>query len=176
MDQIVNILTYISIISGGLLLVLMLMSLLGGLDLDVDFGDTDAGGLGVFKTALTFLSVGAWVGKVVVATTQNTGVAILAAVLSGIGAVVILTVLIKLLLKNQKFIHWNPDLAVGKRGKTYLRIPSKGSGIVHVKIDNTNRELKAKSSSEEEIPTGTEVFIEDYRDGYLIVTKMFSNQ
>ncbi len=177
MDQIVNILTYISIFSGGLLLILMLLSLLGGLDLDIDMGDTDvdAGGLGVFKTALTFISVAAWVGKVIIATTQNTGIAIAAAIGSGILAVLILTSLLKLLLKNQKFIYWTPDMAVGKTGKTYLRIPKDGSGIVHIIIDSTQRELKAKTESGKDIPTGAQVFIEDFREGFLIVSEINSS-
>ena len=176
MDQLVSVLTYMSIISGGLLMVLMLLSLLGGLDLDVDFGDTDvdAGGLGVFKTALTFISVAAWVGKVIVATTENTGMAIAAAVISGIVAVLILTAIMRLLLKNQKMVHWEPDMAVGKRGKTYLKIPSNGSGIVHVIVDETKRELKAKTDTGKDIQTGTDVFIEDYRDGHLIVSEITS--
>ena len=174
MDQIIQILTYISIISGGLLLILMLLSLIGGLDLDFDFGDTDvdAGGLGVFKSVLTFVSVAAWVGKVVIAATNNTVAAIGAAILAGIISVLILTVLLRLLLKNQKFVHWSGDMAVGKKGQTYLRIPAHGSGIVHVVIEKNKRELKAKSSSKKDIETGVEVFIEDYDDGFLIVSEM----
>lgn len=174
MDQIVNILTYISIISGGLLLVLMLLSLVGGLDLDVDIGETDvdSGGLGVFKTALTFLSIGAWVGKVVVVTTNNTGMAIVAAIVSGALAAFILATILRVLLKNQKFVETSPDLAIGKQGKTYLKIPSQGSGIVQVTVDKTSREFKAKSSSEKEIGTGVAIYVEDYRDGYLIVSEL----
>jgi hypothetical protein len=175
MDQFVNILAYISIISGGLLLILMLLSLLGGLDLDFDFGDSeiDAGGLGVVKSVLTFVSVAAWVGKIVIVSTQNTVAAIGAALLAGIVSVLILTVLLRLLLKNQKFIYWSADMAVGKSGRAYLRIPADGSGIVHVMIDESKRELKAKTSGKD-IPTGAEVFIEDYRDGYLIVSELKS--
>ncbi len=175
MDQLVNILTYVSIISGGLLLILMLLSLLGGLDLDVDFGgggDVDTGGLGIFKSVLTFLSVAAWVAKVIVATTNNYAVAAASAVGAGVVAVLLLTMMLRLLLKNQKEVYWSPDLAVGKTGKTYLKIPSDGNGIVHVSVDGTNRELKAKTVDGSEIKTGAEVFIADYQDGFLIVSEL----
>jgi len=47
----ITLLTWISIFAGGLLILLFLLSLLGGFDLDVDIGstevDADAGGLGL---------------------------------------------------------------------------------------------------------------------------------
>lgn len=171
----IDILTYISIFSGGFLLLLMLLSLLGGLDLDVDFdhgGDTDAGGFGLMKTVLTFVSVAAWVGKVVIATTQNPTIALLSAIVSGILAVFILSTVLKALLRNQKFVDTSVDIAVGKTGKVYLKIPQNGNGIVQVKINDAVRDIKAKTDSGEDLATGTAVFIEDYRDGYLIVSRL----
>jgi len=74
----ITILTWISITTGGILILMMLMSLIGGLDLDfdLDVGSTDtdtdsSGGLGAIKGALTFVAVSSWVVKVLL-TTNNT--------------------------------------------------------------------------------------------------------
>ena len=171
MDFWINILFYISIFSGGLLVLLMLLSFIGGMDLDFGDTDIDSGGLGVVKSVLTFLSVSAWVAKVILATSDNVAAAMIAAAVAGIIAVFILSMILKLLLKNQKFVHWDADMAIGKKGTTYLKIPAEGNGIVHVVIDNTKRELKAKSDGNE-IPTGAQVYIQDFRDGYLIVSEI----
>jgi len=57
----ITLLTRISIFAGGKLILLFLLSLLRGSDLDVDIGstevDADAGGLGLIKGFLTFISV-----------------------------------------------------------------------------------------------------------------------
>jgi len=57
---ILEILTYISIFSGGILILLLFLSILGGLDLDFDFPDGDgevdsSGGIGIVKGGLTFI-------------------------------------------------------------------------------------------------------------------------
>lgn len=170
----VDILTYVAIISGGMLLLLMLLSLLGGLELDVDIGggDADSGGFGLFKSVLTFLSVASWVGKVVIMSTNNPTIAIFSAIVSGLVSVFLLSTILRVLLRNQKFVDTSTDLAIGKSGRVYLRIPKEGKGIVQVKINDAVRDIKAKTESGEDLATGTEVFIEDYRDGFLIVSRL----
>ena len=68
-------LTWVSIITGGILILLMLISLISGLDLDMDLDlemgstdiETDAGGIGVIKGLLVFVSVTSWVIKIFLA-------------------------------------------------------------------------------------------------------------
>ncbi|NNE27791.1 MAG: hypothetical protein HKN09_13175, partial [Saprospiraceae bacterium] len=68
----ITILTWVALIAGSFLILMMLLSVIGGLDLDVDLGstdvDTDAGGLGLIKGVLTFISVASWVMKVLLVT------------------------------------------------------------------------------------------------------------
>jgi len=79
----ITILTWVSIIAGGILILMMLLSIIGGLDLDldVDIGstdvETDAGGLGVIKGFLTFVSVSSWIIKVLLAFDKHPGMAII---------------------------------------------------------------------------------------------------
>ncbi len=168
--------TYISLFCGGLLILLMLLSLLGGLDLDFDFGDTDtdvdAGGLGVVKSTLTFVSVCLWIIRIALLAGMNPGVAATIGIGAGVLAVLLLTLLLRLLLKNQENVNWSPDQSINKMAKVYLRIPTGSSGLIHININGATRELKAKTNDLIDIATGEEVYVQDYQNGFAIVSKM----
>jgi hypothetical protein len=167
-----QILTWISIISGGLLILMMAIALIAGMEWEVDVsdGDLDSGGLGVIKGGLTFLSVCSWVVKLILETDTPLYLAILSGVSAGIVSVLILSWIFKLLLKNQVNVNWNPDDAIGQIGKVYLKVPKIGSGIITVKIKGTKRELKAKTKDPQDIPTGSKIFINDYENGFAEVS------
>jgi hypothetical protein len=172
----IELLTWISIISGAILIILLLLSLLGGLELDVDLGadtdvDVDTGNIGIVKGLLTFLSVGSWVVKLVLAVDQNPIVAFGGGLVAGLVAVFLLNALLRFFLNNQADVNWSNDDALYKEGKVYLKIPANdGQGIVQVQVKGAVRELKAKTNSDEEIPTGTIVLVEDVIDDIAIVS------
>lgn len=168
------ILTWISIIAGGILILLLILSLLGGLDLDLDIGgadaDVDAGGLGVIKGALTFISVASWVIKLMMTGDQNVGLAVLIGVFCGLVALFLLRYLLTLLLRNEENVNWEYSDAMYERGQVYLKIPKDGSGMVTVAVNGSRRQLRAKSSENIEIPTGKSVLVVDV-DGEVLVVK-----
>jgi len=172
--MLIEILTWISIFSGGALILLMLVSLIAGseTDMEVSDGDADVGGIGVLKGGLMFIAVFSWVMKIILETETPIYMAILAGLLAGLVSVLFLSWIFKLLLKNQHEVNWSPDEAVGKTGKVYLKIPVNGSGIINVEIHGALRELKAKNLDDQEIPTGSNIFINDYEDGFAQVTIM----
>lgn len=177
----IDILTYTSLITGGFLILLMLLSLLGGLDLDFDVdadveGDAGAGGLGIIKGGLTFISVTSWVIKLILVANMELWVAIAIGVISGVVAVWILTLLFKTLLRSQENVNWKITDAVYQEAQVYLRIPVGGSGIVTVAVNNVSRELKAKSSSKKEIKTGEVVLVTDTEGEYVIVEPVKRNE
>lgn len=162
MEAIAQILFYTSIISGGILFLLLLLSLVGGLDLDFDLdinADVDAGGLGLIKSGLTFISIGAYVGKLMLLASKNPTITILVSVVSGAIAVFIVSYFLKLLLKLQSNVNWEFHEAEGKSAKVYLRIPEDGTGIIKVNINGVTRELKAKTVDQKEVATGEEVLV-----------------
>lgn len=168
----ITILTWVSIVTGGLLVLLFLLSLIGGLELDVEVGstdiDTDAGGIGLIKGFLTFISISSWVMKVLLVTNKHPGIALAIGLISGIVAFFILNYLFKLLLSNEENVNWNMSDALLAKGSVYLKIPGEGgSGLVHIKVRGTNRELKAKSK--EVIETGAKVIVVDVDGEYAIV-------
>lgn len=170
----ITILTYISLIAGGILIVLLLLSLLGGADVDIELGgdidvDTDAGGLGVLKAGLTFISVGAWVVKLVLAIEENPIFAFGAGLAAGLIAVFILNLLLKMLLKQQSNVNWKSTDALYKEGKVYLKIPASGQGIIQVNINGTPRELKATTKEDNDIPTGAQITVIDVDNDVALV-------
>jgi len=155
---------------------LLFLSILGGLDLDFDFpdGDTDvdsAGGIGIVKAALTFISVSSWIIKVVLATKANPLIAILAGLIGGYIAVLIIKKIFMLLLTQTENTNWEFEDAIHQSGKVYLKIPKKGAGIIQVLVNGVSRELKAKSLDETEILTGESVFIHKVEDDFVFVAK-----
>jgi len=177
MESIIDILFWVSIFSGGLLVFLLILSLIGGLDLDTDLGptdiDTDAGGLGLFKGFLTFLSTGAWMVKIMIAAKQNIWLAVATGIAIGILCFILINFLVRLMLKAQSNVNWSVDEALYQTGKVYLKIPASSdeSGIVQIEINEAFRELKAKSRDDVEIPTGEAVRVVDIKGEYVIVEK-----
>jgi len=168
----IAILTWVSIIAGGILVFLFLFSLIGGLDLDLDVGstevDADAGGIGLIKGFLTFISVASWVMKVLLVTNKHPALALGIGVLSGIIAFFILSYLFKLLLRNEENVNWNMSDALLAKGSVYLTIPgNEGSGIIQINVRGADRELKAKSA--QKILTGEKIIVVDVDGEYAIV-------
>ena len=67
-----TILLYVSLISGGILILMVLLTLFSGLDFDIDFGDSDDGG-SIIKGTLTFFSVGAYIVRGFLMADNNPG-------------------------------------------------------------------------------------------------------
>ena len=169
-------LTWISIFAGGTLVILLLLSLIGGLDLDLDTdfsseSDTDGGGgLGVIKGILTFVSVGSWAMKLFLLSEHTTPLAIVLGVLVGLGAMFLLHFMMKTLLNNDENVNWEAEDSILKLGEVYLKIPAnEGNGIINVNVNGATRELKAKSYDNKEIKTGAKIRVMEILGEYALV-------
>lgn len=158
----VDILFWISIFCGGLLVILMLLSIAGGLDLDLD-ADLDGGdgdtGFGTVKSMLTVLSVGSWMTKIIIASGMNLTVALIGGITSGLIVMWIFIWMFKFFMKQQKEVNWVLEDAIGQVARVYLKIPKEGSGIIQVELAGSKRELKARSTGGREFATGSEVLV-----------------
>lgn len=170
-------LTYLSLICGGLLALILLLGILGGMDLDfdLDFDDADQSdvgiGVGVVKGGLAFVSVGAWVLKLLLLTSANPFIAIVCGVAAGAVAVYLMSFMVRWMMRFDENVNWTVTDAVMRSGKVYLRIPAGGEGLVLVNVKGGMRELKAKSTDGGDIPTGTAVFVDDVTaDGRVLVS------
>jgi len=167
----IELLTYVSIISGVLLTIMLLLSIFTGLDSEFEIDGLDSD-FGVIKSILSFLSIGGLVGSIMLADGWSLVGALAAAVFSGVIAVFLLSILFRALLKNQANVNWSLHDSVGKTGKVYLRIPPQGSGLVSVNIKGMDRELIAFSNIEIEIPTGSEIVVVAAEESHVIVKPM----
>jgi len=165
------ILFYISMISGGLLVILLLLSFVSGLDLDIDFGDN---GGGVLKPTLVFFSIGTYIVRGFLMAESNPLLALAAGIISGGIAVFILSIILKWILSQQENVNWSKNDALYQKGKTYLKIPADGSGLIHIDINGVTREFKAKTNDKSDIPTGTEIQVEKIDGDAIIVTAIFN--
>ena len=170
----IDALFWISIVSGGILILLMLLSVAGGLELeaDIDTVDTDAdgSGLGIIKGLLTFIAVASWVVRMMINAEQHPFMAIGIGLAIGVCALWLLNFLWKLLLNNEENVNWTVDDALFQTGQVYLKIPGGNNvGIVHLKINGATRELKAKSVNQEEIPTGTPIVVYGIENNLVLV-------
>ena len=169
-------LTWISIIAGGILVLMLLLSLIGGLDLDLDTdfsseSDTDgAGGLGLIKGVLTFVSVGSWTMKILLMSEKTIPIALTLGLLVGLTAVFLLHFMMKTLMKNDENVNWESGDALLQTGEVYLKIPAEnGNGIVNVTIKGASREMKAKSYDNREIKTGAKIRVVEVDGEFALV-------
>lgn len=169
----IEILTYISLITGGLLVLMLVTSIIGGLDWDIDLegGDIDGGGIGYIKGGLTFFSIGSWVVKILLVTSIDPVIAFVGGIAAGAIAVYLLVIFMKFLLSQQSEVNWSPEDALFESGTVYLKIPPKGQGIVRVNMKGGNRELKARSKDGKEIPTGAKITVDAVEDHLVVVSQ-----
>lgn len=172
----IEILTWTAYISGGLLFVLLLLSLIGGLDLDLDIGgdaDADHGGLGLLKGGLTLVAVGTWVARIMLVAKQHPILALLVGTGAGVASAWFLKWMFSALLKNEANTNWSPSDALLQEAKVYLRVPAEsGYGLINVDIRGVTRELKAISGDQTEIATGERVVVQHVKDDIATVLKV----
>jgi membrane protein implicated in regulation of membrane protease activity len=166
----------------------------GGVDLDVsDVGGisgaevpdfdaselpdgSDVDGLTVFsiRGIVAMLCVGGWSGIALLDTTLPPVVAVIIAVLLGVAALIGMAYLLRALMKLQASGNIMVESAIGKIGKVYLTVPAerKGSGKIHITVQETYTEFEAVTDDVEPIKTGESVEITAVDEsGRLIVTR-----
>lgn len=169
----ISILTYIALTCAAILVMLLLLSIIGGLDLDIDLDMSDAdagGGLGPVKGLLAFFALGAWVVRLLLIARTDPWLAFVAGTAAGLAGVWLLSWMLRFLLSQQSNVNWSAADALLSEGTVYLKIPADGEGIVRIPVGGTYRELKARASNQQEIPTGASIIVSDLAaDGTLLV-------
>jgi len=169
-----TILLYIAMISGGLLLLSLILSLFAGLDLDMDVDIDDGGGIGLFKGGLTFISFASYVIRAILISSDNLVLAVIMGVIVGGIAVGLLSFFLKWLLRNQEVVNYKLSDAVYKKGVVYLKVPTNGTGIIRVNIAGVDREMKAATDDQKSIPTGAEIQVDRVEGDVVYVTTNFT--
>ncbi len=182
MQELLNILFWTGTIAGGLLIILLLISIFSGMeiggDIDIDAGGGDAdvhadasdGSLGLLKSLLTFISVGAFTARAIFMNTSwSWTLVIISALVAGALAVLLLTWFFRWLLRNQEEGTWHLWQAEGKEGNVYVPIPPGGKGRITVKIDMVDREIAARSEKDRTIGTHEKVLVLEAKEDHVLV-------
>ena len=142
-------------------------------DVDTDVNDVFDGDPGfrlfTVRGLIAFLTVGGWVGFTF--GDSNPTLAVILSIVCGVAALVGMAFLLKWLLGLQSNGNISYKAAVGKTADVYLTIPAngQGSGKITVILNESLRELSAKTLSDAPIKTGAKVKIVDVEDDVLVV-------
>ena len=169
----------VAIAGSVILLILIVMTLVGG-DVD-DLGDVDAdidGDTGIgfqflsFKNLMGFLTIFGWSGLACLDNGLSTGLTIFISVICGLLMMLAMASLFYYLAKLQSSGTLNLKNAKDQIGEVYLTIGAKRSriGKVSVNVQGTLRELQALTDEDQDLVQGNVVKVHDVTDtGILIV-------
>ncbi len=169
----------VAIAGSAILLVLVVMTLMGG-DVD-DMGDVDAdieADTGIhfqflsFKNLMGFLTIFGWSGIACIDNGLSTGLTIIISVICGLLMMFAMASLFYYLAKLQSSGTLNLKNAVDQIGEVYLTIGANRSriGKVSVNVQGTLRELQALTDEDHDLVQGNVVKVQDVTDtGILIV-------
>ncbi|MEO2050201.1 MAG: hypothetical protein ABGX00_00440 [Allomuricauda sp.] len=169
----------VAIAGSAILLVLVVMTLMGG-DVD-DMGDVDAdieADTGIhfqflsFKNLMGFLTIFGWSGIACIDNGLSTGLTIIISVICGLLMMLAMASLFYYLAKLQSSGTLNLKNAVNQIGEVYLTIGANRTriGKVSVNVQGTLRELQALTDEDHDLVQGNVVRVQDVTDtGILIV-------
>ena len=169
----------VAIAGSAILLVLVIMTLIGG-DVD-DMGDVDAdieADTGIdfqflsLKNLMGFFTIFGWSGVACIESDLSTGLTIFISVVCGLLMMLAMASLFYYLAKLQSSGTLNLKNAVNQIGEVYLTIGAKRSrmGKVSVNVQGTLRELQALTDEDHDLVQGNVVKVQDVTDtGILIV-------
>lgn len=169
----------VAVAGSAILLILIVMTLMGG-DVD-DMGDVDAdidGDTGVgfqflsFKNLMGFLTIFGWSGISCIDNGLSTGLTIVISVFCGLLMMSAMAALFYYLSKLQSSGTLKLKNAKDQIGEVYLTVGAKRSriGKVSVNVQGTLRELQALTDEKQDLVQGNVVKVHDVTDtGILIV-------
>ena len=169
----------VAIAGSAILLVLVVMTLMGG-DVD-DMGDVDAdieADIGIhfqflsFKNLMGFLTIFGWSGIACIDNGLSTWLTIFISVICGLLMMLAMASLFYYLAKLQSSGTLNLKNAVNQIGEVYLTIGANRTriGKVSVNVQGTLRELQALTDEDHDLVQGNVVKVQDVTDtGILIV-------
>ena len=120
---------------------------------------------------VAFFAVGGWAGVAMIDIGMHPALASVIALAAGLGALVLVAWIIKLMMSLQSSGNLDIRNAVGLVGDVYLRIPGnlQGSGKITIVLQGRSTELDAITDDPAGISTGSQARVVDYSGDRLIV-------
>ena len=119
---------------------------------------------------IAFFAVGSWCGLAATELGANPYVAVLAAVLCGLGALVLVAVLMRAMNRLQQSGNLDLRHAVGKQAQVYVRIPESGTGKVTLVFQERFEECDAVSKAAP-LVAGTAVTVVGLADEHTLIVE-----
>lgn len=171
-----------ALIGSALLVVILIMTLLGGdMDSDMDADGTDFeaddGGVGfqffTFKNLVAFFTIFGWTGISCLENGFSNGLTILISTIAGLIMMVLTSLLFFWMSKLAQSGTLKMSNAIGAIGEVYLPIGAKRSNIgkVQIKVQGSLRELEAITDSPETLSTTTIVKVVDIVSAELLLVE-----
>jgi len=168
MDPYLKALWFIAIPVSLIFVIQLILTLIGmdasdGADVDFD-GDFDGGDMPFqlfsFRNLINFLLGFSWGGIAFYDRVENKLLLTFVALLVGTGMLIMFFFIIRQIMKLSQDNTMKLSSAVGETATVYLTIPgeNKGKGKVHVRVNETLREIEAMTDGET-LPTGTMVTV-----------------
>jgi len=178
-----NVFIFCSFLGGTILVVQTVLAAVGfgfgGLDVDMDMGDTDMGDMGdgmighgssfgvhMFKVislrtmiaGMTFFGLAGWL--TLVGTGGHQILALIVALLAGMAAIYLVYFLYRWINAMRYQGNVSSDQLIGAAGSVYVRIPAQGKGAGKVLVSQQNRTMEYEAfSSGRELATGTQITV-----------------
>ncbi|WP_027419213.1 hypothetical protein [Crocinitomix catalasitica] len=174
----------IALVGSGLFVILFIVTMIGGGDMDMesDMGDIDGGddgGVGfqffTFKNVVAFFTIFGWTGVTCIGNGMSTGISLFISSLAGLAMMVLTSALFYWMSKMVQSGTLKIKNTIGVIGEVYLPIGAKRSkmGKVQIKVQGSLRELDAITDAEEDLKTNSIIKVIDVvSDELLLVEKL----
>jgi len=175
----------VALIASVILIILLVLTLLGGDAEDFDGGDVDAdidGDTGIgfqflsFKNFMGFFTIFGWTGIACLDAGMSKGITVLISVVCGLMMMLAMASLFYYLGKMQSSGTLKLKNALNQVGEVYLTIGANRSkiGKVSVTVQGTLRELEALTDEEKDLVLGNVVSVKEVTDNGILIVELLN--
>ncbi len=175
----------VALIASAILVILLILTLLGGDAEDMDAGDVDAdveGDYGIgfqflsFKNLMGFLTIFGWSGIACLDGGLSKGLTVLISVVCGLLMMFAMASLFYYLGKLQSSGTLRLKSALNQVGEVYLTIGAGRSkiGKVSITVQGTLRELEALTDEEKDLVLGNVVRVKDITENGILIVELLN--
>lgn len=175
----------VALIASVILVILLILTLIGGDAEDFDDGDVDAdidGDTGIgfqflsFKNLMGFFTIFGWTGIACLDAGMSKGVTVMISVICGLLMMLAMATLFYYLGKMQSSGTLKLKNALNQVGEVYLTIGANRSkiGKVSVTVQGTLRELEALTDEEKDLVLGNVVRVKEVTDNGILIVELLN--
>jgi len=175
----------VALIASVILVILLILTLVGGDAEDFDGGDVDAdidGDTGIgfqflsFKNLMGFFTIFGWTGIACLEAGMSKGVTVLISVVCGLLMMLAMAALFYYLGKMQSSGTLKLKNALNQVGEVYLTIGANRSkiGKVSVTVQGTLRELEALTDEDKDLVLGNVVRVKEVTDNGILIVELLN--